>query len=768
MGRPRGNGRAALPKRKPRAPAAKHQRKQRLLTQATPALVPSIADALVIKDGAVFFLCSRDGDVPVEGNHGLGLYFHDCCYLNGYELRIAGARPNALAATAARGYCALLQLTNPEIRTPNGTVLPKENLDIKWERVIDAEKLALDESLIFRNYADQPVEFEVSLTFRADFEDVFCVRGLLPEKHGTAAKPRWDASDALQFLYHGSDGLYRRTEIEFQPTPARAKGTTAHFHIALPPQGIEELEISIQLAESPDRVALQAAVHHRPDRANLAAVMQRLDEQWLQMKARFHSDSLLLDGILNRAVHDLRILRSNLGNERYFAAGVPWFVTLFGRDSALTAYFVLAFAPNLAAETLRLLARYQGTKVDDWRDEEPGKILHELRVGELARTGQIPHTPYYGSIDATPLFLILLAAHATWTGSLQLFHELRDNVERALVWIADYGDSDGDGYLEYVSQADRGLVNQGWKDSGDAIVNADGTLARPPIALVEVQAYVYQAKQMLAELFERAGEPTRGEQLQKEAAELRQRFNRDFWLEGKGYYALALQRDKVPAAVLSSNPGHALWSGIADHDKAARLADKLMCADMFSGWGIRTLSQSEVRYNPISYHRGTVWPHDNALVAAGLRRYDLDEHARRVMQGILDAAINFEAYRMPELFTGFSRAEYQVPVPYPVACHPQAWAAGAVLSLVQTALGLVPDAFQRRLRIVRPMLPQFVNRLCVDRLRVGGAAVDLCFERVADGSVSTKVIQVVDGPLDVVIEPAPAARKLGERRGVSG
>jgi glycogen debranching enzyme len=375
---------------------------------------------------------------------------------------------------------------------------------------------------------------------------------------------------------------------------------------------------------------------------------------------------------------------------------------------------------------------------------------HELRIGELAHLNEIPQTPYYGTVDATPLFLILLARHAAWTGSLDLFNELRANVELALVWIDDYGDADGDGYLEYRGASDKGLVNQGWKDSGDGIVDADGRLARPPIALVEVQGYVYAAKLAVADLFARAGEGDRAEALRRQAAGLRDRFDRDFWLADLGTFALALQAEHEPCAVVTSNPGQALWTGIVDRTKARATCDRLLAGDMFTGWGIRTLSSEAHAYNPGGYHLGAVWPHDNSLIAAGFRRYGFDEAFRRVFAGIQDAAVHFPNRRLPELFCGYAREDFGRPVRYPVACHPQAWAAGSVPFLLTTALGLEPEAFARRLRIVRPLLPKTVDDLDVRRLRVGDSRTDLRFRRGEGERVDVEVLSV-DGDLDVVV-----------------
>jgi len=728
----------------------KQDRKQRVLTQGAPAIVRSIADAVVIKDKDIFFLAKPDGDVPIGNAHGFGLYYHDCRYLNGYELRLAGTEPIALVSSAARGFMAVFQLTNQEIRAADCGLIREQEIGMKWERTVDSSKPALDDVITFQNFEPKQIELPVSLSFRASFEDLYAVRQLLDERPGKLHPPDWK-NGRLRFLYEGKDGLCRSLIVHFSLPPESLDGATARFRIALQPEESKQLLVSLVIAESSDLNRVQSIESYQPDLKTVQTLLHRSTEEWLGRHTKISSDSLLLNRIVNRSLLDLGVLRSSIDNEEFFAAGVPWFATLFGRDSIITALQTLAFEPGIAEQTLRLLARYQGQRVDRWRDEQPGKILHELRVGELARLGEIPHTPYYGTIDATPLFLILIGRHAAWTGDLSIFNELRSNIEMALEWIGKYGDQDGDGYIEYESRSEKGLVNQGWKDSGDAIVNADGSLARPPIALVEVQGYVYLAKLVIADLFKRAGEQERAEQLQQEAEQLRSQFNRDYWLEDKGFYALALQADKGPLAVISSNPGQALWSGIADQDKAERVVERLMAVDMFNGWGIRTLSDKERRYNPIGYHLGTVWPHDNAMIAAGFKRYGFDRAALRVFVGIVEAAMYFGDYRLPELFAGFRRDEYGAPVRYPVACHPQAWAAGAVPYLIETLLGLVPEAFRHRLRIVRPVLPDLIYYTEVHGLRVGGARADLRLERTSGGDIDAKVLKV-DGRLEVTIE----------------
>ena len=710
----------------------------------------SIAKAVVIKHGNLFFLAPPEGEVPMSRGHGFGLYFHDCRYLNGYELTIGGEHPEPLAARAWEGGRAVFQLTTPDFQTPDGRTIQRETVGLKWERVIDGEQCVLHEQLDIQNFGSEPVEFPIMMRFRAGFEDVFEIRGLFHEVKGKLFKPTW-RDKCLVFSYEGGDQIRRSLAVHFYPLPKEVKGTAVEFHISLQPNESKQIRISLAVSESdeqPNRLFAQTSVYR-----DLHAVTQGIKascEQWMKRETEFHSDSLLLNRVMRRSLMDLHMLKTSIAGDDFFAAGVPWFATLFGRDCLITSLQTLALGTDTAADTLRLLARYQGDHVNEWRDEQPGKILHELRVGELARMNKIPHTPYYGTIDATPLFIILMSRYVHWTGDLDLFQELRSHIERALHWIDRYGDVAGNGYVSYVGNTDKGLINQGWKDSGDAIVTEDGRIAHPPIALVEVQGYVYLAKTSIADLYDRVGERDRATHLRAEAHALRDRFNHDFWLEDEGCYALALEAGRRPCRVVSSNPGQALWAGIVDEQKAGRVVQRLMKPDLFNGWGIRTLSYKERRYNPMGYHMGTVWPHDNSLIAAGFRRYGFDKEADRIFVGLLEAAMEFEDYRLPELFTGFAREEYGVPVRYPVACHPQAWAAGSIPFLVETLLGLVPDALGNRLKIMNPHLPDFINRVEIRHLRVGKGSLDLCFERGRDGQLEAKVLQVA-GDLSVEV-----------------
>jgi glycogen debranching enzyme len=419
----------------------------------------------------------------------------------------------------------------------------------------------------------------------------------------------------------------------------------------------------------------------------------------------------------------------------FFAAGVPWYVALFGRDSLVTSIQMAAFEPDVAANTLRVLAVHQGTTVDDWRDEQPGKILHELRVDELANLDEIPQTPYYGSVDSTPLFLVLLGIYSSWTGSLDLFHELRENVCSALGWIDQFGDSDGDGFVDYQTRSRSGGRNQGWKDSGNGIVMENGELAEPPIALPEVQGDVYLAWSSMADLFERDGDRTTAQGLRQRAQQLFTAFNREFWLSHERYFAFCRQADGRYSRSIASNAAHALWTGIVDPKHARAVVSRVLKPDMFSGWGVRTLSATDPSYNPVDYQVGSVWPHDNAMIVAGMQRYGFGKEANQVFTALMQAATKFDHFRLPEVFAGYDRAFASKPVKYPVACNPQAWAAGSIPYMLASVLGLRPDAFNRRLHIQHPHLPDWLQWVTLRHLRIGDAEVDLRYERSGQGTL---------------------------------
>jgi glycogen debranching enzyme len=459
----------------------------------------------------------------------------------------------------------------------------------------------------------------------------------------------------------------------------------------------------------------------------------------------------MLDRTLRRSLADLALLRNHgpAEGESYLAAGVPWFATLFGRDSLIAALEIVAFYPSLAADTLTVLARLQATTDDPWHDAEPGKILHELRTGEMANAGETPHDAYYGSIDATPLWLILLGATHAWTGDDALLERLWPNALAALAWIDESGDLDGDGFVEYRRRSRLGLLNQGWKDSGDAIRHTDGRPAETPIALAEVQGYVYAAKRAMARLARHRGDAELGSKLDAAADALREQFDAAFWLPDAGYYAMALDAAKRPVASIGSNAGQALWTGIVPAGRWAQVADRLLAPDLFSGWGVRTFAAGQPGYNPVGYHTGSIWPHDNALIAAGLKAVGSADGANLIAGRLIEAAQWFPDLRLPELFCGFAREEVGAPVAYPVACSPQAWAAAAPFFLLQTMLGLQADATARRLELIRPTLPEWLTKLTISGLPVGDDSVDLLVHRWR-GRTSAELLGR-RGTIDVVI-----------------
>ncbi|MEP7158928.1 MAG: amylo-alpha-1,6-glucosidase, partial [Chloroflexota bacterium] len=604
----------------------------------------------------------------------------------------------------------------------------------------------------------------------------FELRGLVRERRGERLQNRV-APNVVTFAYRGLDGVERLTHVRVSPAmnvasvpPDLAEVTnlgnavTLELEWLIGPNEHETLLIEIhgETLEQSDAATAGAGsddVEDAPDpgvAGEAQAWLVTSDASaayraWRNTSTAVETTHILAERALERAHADLRLLVNNGPGpgERYVAAGVPWFSCLFGRDSIITSLQMLSVRPEIAQSTLAVLARLQATEADPFRDAEPGKILHELRTGELANTGEIPHTPYYGTVDATPLWLMLLDEYERWTADMELVDRLWPNALAALNWIEQHGDLDGDGFVEYERQSSRGLANQGWKDSADALRNSDGTLGEGPIALVEVQGYVYAARRGVARLARLRGDDELAARQEAAAEALRVRFEDAFWMEDAGIYAMALDGDKRRVTGLGSNAGHALWSGIVSPERAARTAATLTGGSMWSGWGIRTLAADTIGYNPIAYHLGSVWPHDNAICAAGFARYGLYEEARKVAGTMLEATAHFREARLPELFCGFDRTASPLPVPYPVACSPQAWAAGSLFHLVGSTLGFRPDARARVLELARPALPEWLSGLRLRNLRVGDALVDLAFAG-EQGSISVEVLRRT-GDLDVVV-----------------
>jgi glycogen debranching enzyme len=695
----------------------------------------------VIKDGRSFFVSDESGDVPADNSAALGLYHRDTRFLSRLELTLDGLHPMLLNSSPEKNYHQLVELAYPmKVVDPTG-MERRENLSLSRDRVLGD---SLFERIRVINYGSKKRTVKIILAFEADFLDIFEVRGLARERRGQMQPPKVERHK-VELGYRGLDGATRTTTLQFSPRPTELTEGEARFEKELDPGQEWNLlvEITPQVGGVPSR---------RMGLEETTGKLEREYERWRKRCTRFKTSNAQLSGFLKRSLYDLKMLLS-LDEEGapFLDAGVPWFSALFGRDSLITAYQTLAVNPDLAWQVLRKLAALQGTKEDEARDEEPGKILHEVRVGEMAGAGEIPHSPYYGSIDSTPLWLMVLASTWAWTADRDALSEVWPNALACLEWIDRYGDRDGDGYVEYEKRAEWGLDNQGWKDSHEAIVHPDGTLARPPIALVEVQAYVYDAKSRIAELARVMDDDALADRLEKEAQDLKDRFNRDFWMEDEGYYALALDGDKQPVRTITSNPGHALWASIADDDKAVKVARRLLAprAGLSSGWGIRTLARNQRPYDPIGYHTGTVWPHDTALIAHGLRRYRLDREALHVIDQVAAAGAYFPLSRFPELWCGFSAEEVPIPVLYPVACRPQAWASGAPFLMIRSYGGITARAPERVLEIHRPRLPAWLDEVEVTGMRVGAARVDLRFTR--NDTVTAVEVPRKEGELEVLI-----------------
>jgi glycogen debranching enzyme len=720
---------------------------QREPSQAgAPVLVTDLASkTLAVKEGETFLYCDLEGNLDHGGDYGLGLYHRDTRFLSEFRMTVSGRDPVLLSSSSERAYMSHVDLTNPDLYEGDAVMVTQQTLNIRRIRAINGR---LFERVRVKNYNGHAISLDLAFSLAADFADIFEVRGMVREEHGELEAPVVN-DRVVDFAHLGRDGVRRLTRIEFASTPDRIDeeddGTvTATFRLHLGPYQTRMLGLTVDPITDgvePAPLEFDVAVHD----------LRRSYEDWERDSTQVVTDNELFDQLLERSIRDVRALSTRTADGHLMlAAGIPWYVTLFGRDALIAAHQLLSVNPTLARDTLELLARHQGRREDPWRDEEPGKILHEIRHGELAGAGDIPHTPYFGSIDATPWFLILYGAHLRWTGDLDVARALLPNAEAALGWIDEYGDRDGDGFVEYQTRSPGGIRNQGWKDSHDAIVHADGRMAETPIALAEVQAYVYLAKLRMADVYEALGQEQRAEFLRGQAHELRRRFNDAFWMDDEQYFAGALDRDKRQVRTVMSNPGHALYCDIADPDKARAMAKRLLAPDMFSGWGVRTMSKSAAGYNPMSYHNGSVWPHDNALIAAGLKRYGFVRSTNRVATALFDAAIHADYLRLPELFCGFTRRSPNRPVSYPVACSPQAWAAGAPFLMLQAMLGISARAERNLLTVNEPHLPSWLHTVELRNLRVGSSRITLLFRR--EGEITSFSLLQRDGDVRVVME----------------
>lgn len=694
----------------------------------------------VLKHDDTFAVFDRHGDIRPFGQGSHGIYHRGTRYLSVSRLAICGQRPALLGSTVTTDNTRLtVDLANHDLCREGERIIAAETIHISRSKVL--WEGACHETIKLANHGQEAARLPLELEFDADFSDIFEVRGMTRMRRGELLEPRL-TDTSVTLSYRGLDGVVRHTKIEASRPPSSLSPDRFTFVAELGPRSQWTVELVYACSEAT----------HAQVSPNFHLALRSANEQMRQRgssRCEISSGNEQFNGWLVRSLSDLSMLTTNTPHGPFPYAGVPWFSTAFGRDGVIAAFESLWVDPELTRGVLHYLAARQATEDEPLEDAEPGKILHETRDGEMAALGEIPFGSYYGSADATPLFVMLAGAYHERTGDRNAIEALWPAIRRALAWIDDYADVDSDGFLEYARHNDRGLVQQGWKDSDDSIFHANGTLAEGPIALCEVQAYAYAARVAAAKLAVALGKSELAVQLSEQAALLRERFERHFWSGDLETYVLALDGHNKPCEVKASNAGHCLFAGIADPARARKVARTLMSESLFSGWGVRTVGTEESRYNPMSYHNGSVWPHDNAIIAAGLGRYGMRDEPLAILSGLFDASMHMDLHRMPELFCGFARRPDQGPTSYPVACAPQAWAAAAVLMLLQTVLGLTIDGNARRVSFTQPRLPPWTDWLRLRNLDVGGAKVDL-FLRRAQNDVSIEVTGK-HGDVDVTV-----------------
>lgn len=697
----------------------------------------SSGEVRVLKHNDSFGVFGPSGDIQHAGLGEQGIYHEGTRFLSLLAFRFSNLEPFLLSSTIKKDNLLFtINLTNPDLYVNGSVILRRGDLHIFRSKFL--WQAACYENLELVNYSLSPIELSFTLQFDVDFADIFEVRGLRRQARGQRL-PDEVSAERVVLGYSGLDNVVRRTVIEFAPAPDKLSASRAYFARTLAPGKREQFAFTYffdvggkERARVPEPVARESAELSLKSKADVCETRTSNDE---------------FNAWLERSAADLHMMMTETPYGLYPYAGVPWFSTPFGRDGVLTALSLLWLNSRIARGVLSYLAAYQAKDVIPERDATPGKILHEVRCGEMAALEEVPFGLYYGSTDSTPLFVVLAGAYYERTADRDFIQTIWSNIRAALEWIDVYGDIDGDGFVESARLSERGLVQQGWKDSWDAISHADGSLPEPPIALCEVQAYAYAAKQAGARMATALGDAAYGRALLEQARALRDKFNADYWCDDLNIFALALDAKKRPCRVVASNAGHCLFGGIATEAHAECVAARLLCDDCYSGWGVRTLSTKELRYNPMSYHNGSVWPHDNAILAVGLANYGLKEAANKILTGMFDASGFFDLHRMPELFCGFRRREGESPTLYPAACSPQAWSAGAVFMMLQACLGLSIDGTSARVRFASPMLPAFLEEVRIRNLSVGKATLDL----VVDHSFRGIGVERRDGDADVVI-----------------
>jgi glycogen debranching enzyme len=694
----------------------------------------------VLKYGEMFAVFDRHGDIEPLGLGEQGIYFQETRFVSELALSLWDSRPLLLSSTVrsdnsvfAADLANVDVLDGEEVIVPRGTVYVLRSRFL-WQGVCYEE-------LKVTNYGLSKLDIPLKLVVDADFADIFEVRGTRRERRGRRLQDKI-SGDSVLLSYEGLDHIIRQTRIECHPSPVRISANELQFEASLRPKKSAEfyLVISCDPKSYSRSTGYSRAVV--ATESELHAVSSGM--------CKISSSNDRFSRWMQRSRADVEMMMLGNPEANYPYAGVPWFSTVFGRDGIITALEMLWVSPRIARGVLQYLASTQATELNEESEAEPGKILHEMRRGEMALLGEVPFGRYYGSVDATPLFVILAGAYFEMTGDRDFLQELLPHIDLAVQWIDKYGDMDGDGFVEYARHGSKGLVQQGWKDSNDSVFHANGEIAEAPIALCEVQGYVYAAKRAAAKLSASFGDGQRAALLEQQAAELQRKFEDAFWCEDLSIYALALDGHKQPCRVRTSNPGHCLFAGIASPHRAQLVAHTLLSRDFFTGWGVRTVASEESRYNPLSYHNGSVWPHDNAMIASGLARYEFRDLAGRILMGLLDVSSFVELHRLPELFCGLDRRAGQGPTLYPVACSPQAWSAGAIFMLLQACLGIAVQGQAGKLIFDRPHLPEGIPQLWIRDWRIGNSRVDLFLERQA-GTVRFEVLER-QGDVQVVFQ----------------
>ncbi|KJS01182.1 MAG: amylo-alpha-1,6-glucosidase [Desulfobulbaceae bacterium BRH_c16a] len=685
------------------------------------ATSPTVNDRTrVLKAEETFGLFDPHGNIQQIGLGEQGLYHAGTRYLSSLEFTINGRRPLLLNSSVAKDNLLLaVDFTIPDLFDNGKPVIKMGTVHVFRSKLLTEMKC--HEHFRIVNYGREDVELTLRFTFGADFLDIFEVRGTTREKRGHLQAPTTTDS-SIRLGYRGLDEVNRVTAIDFSPPPSTIDNGTVDYSFVLHVRQEKELFITIS-CQYDDIPVLRLDYTQALDRNKREFLRQR------EKTTEISTSHQQVNEWLSRSFTDLRMLTSTTRFGRYPFAGVPWFSTPFGRDGIITALQCLWIDPHLARGVLGFLSDKQAQEINYEQDAEPGKILHETRTGEMAALDEIPFRNYYGSVDSTPLYIILADAYFERTGDADFIKQIWPNITKALAWLDTYGDVDGDGFIEYAHKSSRGILQQGWKDSNDSVFHADGRIADGPIALCEVQGYAYQAKLAGATLANLVGDSALAKLLTAQAAELKKRFNEVFWCDDLQTYALALDGNKNLCRVCSSNVGHLLYSGIATPEYARKACNTLMNSDSYSGWGIRTIATKENRYNPMSYHNGTIWPHDNSITAMGFARYFFKNEAIKLFNGLFNAADMFDLHRLPELFCGFPKQPGQGPTAYPVACSPQAWASGTVFYLLQACLGLTFSSEKPQVQFHHPHLPDYIEYVRISNMQVGNGLLDLSLRR---------------------------------------